>query len=72
MLFNITIPNGVKFTGSGAFSGCSSLTSIEIPGSVRNIGYDVFENCGSLTIQAPAGGYIEGYAKRHKIPFKAI
>ena len=33
----------------GAFSGCSSLTSIEIPDSVTSIGNSAFLNCSSLT-----------------------
>ena len=33
----------------GAFSGCSSLTSITIPDSVTNIGEGAFYDCSSLT-----------------------
>ena len=33
----------------GAFSGCSSLSSIILPGSVRSIGYGAFEYCSSLS-----------------------
>jgi len=35
--------------GYGAFSGCSSLTSIVIPNSVTSIGYEAFSGCSSLT-----------------------
>ena len=39
----------------GAFSGCSSLTSIEIPASVETIGSCAFSGCTSLTaIEIPA------------------
>ena len=35
--------------GYGAFSSCTSLTSIEIPNSVTIIGNSAFHNCSSLT-----------------------
>ena len=35
--------------GDGAFSGCTSLTSITIPSSVTSIGNDAFSDCTSLT-----------------------
>ena len=38
----------VREIGDGAFSNCSSLTSITIPDSVANIGYDAFYDCTSL------------------------
>ena len=45
----VVIQNSVTSIGNGAFSGCSSLTSITIPNSVTSIGGDAFEDCSSLT-----------------------
>jgi len=44
-----TIPDSVTSIGDGAFSGCTSLTSITIPDSVTSIGSGAFSGCSSLT-----------------------
>jgi len=46
---SITIPNGVKSIGYGAFEDCIRLTSVNIPDGVTSIGGEVFHNCESLT-----------------------
>ena len=43
------IPEGIKQIAGGAFSYCSSLTSITIPNSVTSIGSSAFNGCCSLT-----------------------
>ena len=53
---NYKIPNNVTSIGGGAFSDCSSLTSITLPDSVTNVGNGAFEECSSLTsITLPDG-----------------
>ena len=58
------IPNSVESIGMGAFSGCTSLTSITIPDSVTSIGAEAFRNCDSLeSITIPTSvRSIEGWA----------
>ncbi|MCQ2346557.1 MAG: fibronectin type III domain-containing protein [Paludibacteraceae bacterium] len=46
---NYTIPNKVSHINSGAFYGCSNLTSITIPYSVKTIGKGAFCGCTGLT-----------------------
>ena len=55
---NVVIPEKVTYEsveysvtsiGSGAFGGCSGLTSITIPNSVTSIGYSAFDGCSGLT-----------------------
>lgn len=45
----VIIPSTVTEIASGAFGGCSSLTSINIPNSVTEIGDQAFVDCSSLT-----------------------
>ncbi len=44
-----SIKEGTRIIGTGAFYGCSSLTSITIPDSVTTIGGSAFEDCSGLT-----------------------
>ena len=55
---DIVIPESITFEnskytvtsiGSGAFEGCSGLTSVDIPNSVTRIGSGAFYGCSSLT-----------------------
>ena len=46
---NTIIPNTVTEIGSGAFYGCTGLTSISIPNSVTVIGHYAFAYCPGLT-----------------------
>ena len=53
---DIIIPDSVTSIGSGAFWGCSGLTSVTIPDSVTEIGEYAFFGCKGLTsMTIPAG-----------------
>ena len=45
----ITVKDGTLGIASGAFSGCTGLTSIKIPNTITSIGEDAFRNCSNLT-----------------------
>ena len=47
-MVSVIIPNSVTSIGSGAFYGCTGLTSVTIPNSVTSIGSNAFENCTCL------------------------
>ena len=49
----INILDGTKSINSGAFSGCTGLTSIYIPESVTSIGGGAFTGCGITSITIP-------------------
>ena len=50
----------------------SNLRTIVFKGNVSEIDKDVFSNCKNVTIHAPAGSYVETYAKGNRIPFEEI
>ena len=63
----VTIPEGVKTIGQGAFSHCASLKSVTIPASVETIVSGAFSDCSALesvTIR-------EGVKKIDEIAFRA-
>ena len=52
----VVISEGVTTIGEGAFSECSSLSSIKIPEGVTSIGAAAFDECSSLSsIKIPEG-----------------
>ena len=61
-LVEAIIGTSVTSIGGGAFSGCTSLSSITIPDSVTSIGSSAFYNCSGLTsITIPSGVTSIGY-----------
>ena len=48
-VIDLVIPNTITTIPDGAFSGCSSLTTVTIPNSVTSIGGSAFSSCSSLT-----------------------
>ena len=44
----VIIEEGVTSIGSGAFSGCTALTSVTVTSTVTRIGSHAFESCSSL------------------------
>jgi hypothetical protein len=56
-LSSVTISNGVKTVGPGAFEDCTSLAQITVPGSVTRMGDYAFIRCARLR-----GVYFQGNA----------
>jgi hypothetical protein len=54
-LTSVTIENGVKIIGAGAFCN-TRLTSVTIPGSVTVIGENAFNGCTDLTVVTIGNG----------------
>ena len=50
----VTLPEGVKEIGSGAFENCAALESIDLPESLETIGNNAFSKSGLKTITLPA------------------
>lgn len=45
----VSIPEGIKVIGAGAFDGYTGLTNVSIPNSVTLIDLDAFQGCTELT-----------------------
>lgn len=72
----VTVSEGVRALGHGAFYKCDKLTHIVLPVSVTKIDHsfygEAFCSCPKLVICAPAGSYAQKYAEETDHPFVAL
>ena len=69
----MVIPKGVISLDSGIFKHCKCLTEVVFENGETKLDNDCFVGCqANLVIKAPAGGYVEEYAKKYNLTFKAI
>ena len=47
-IHDITIPEGVKYIGDGAFEGCTNLEKITLPSTLISLGKNAFKGCPRL------------------------
>jgi len=67
------IPKNVISLGSEVFKNCKSLTEAIFENGETKLDNCCFKGCPEmLVIKAPAGGYVEEYAKKYNIKFEAI
>lgn len=73
-LREITIPPGVARIDGSAFASCTNLQRVMFPGSVRYMEDDAFWMCDKsiLTLYAPAGSYVQQYAREYELRFCAV
>ena len=55
-LTSVTIPEGVKSLGDGAFSGCSALNQLTVPNTVTTIGVIAFSGVQKVIYNGSAPG----------------
>lgn len=69
----IIIPKNVNSLGSEVFKNCKSLTEAIFENGETKLDNCCFKGCPEmLVIKAPAGGFVEEYAKKYNIKFEAI
>ncbi len=69
----IIIPASVKAFDGSVFKNCKNLTEVIFENGETDLDNCCFEGCSdSLVIKAPAGGYVEEYAKKYNIKFEGI
>ena len=69
----IIVKDNVKTLGSYVFKNCKNLTEVIFENGETSLDNCCFEGCSdSLVIKAPAGGYVEEYAKKYNLKFEGI
>jgi hypothetical protein len=63
----VTLPDGIRYIYSNAFSNCNNLTQIAIPDSVTYISNDAFYNTPIEVIYCNKDSYAFSYATDHNI-----
>lgn len=68
----IVIPASVNALDSYIFENCKNLTEVVFENGETKLDNCCFKGCPDmLVIKAPAGGYVEDYAKKYNIKFEA-
>ena len=69
----IIIPKNVSSLGSEVFKNCKNLSEVIFENGDTGLDNDCFIGCSeNLVIKAPAGGYVEEYAKQYNLKFEAL
>ena len=73
LIENIVLPESVKALDGNVFNGCKNLKEVIFENGETKIDNDCFTLCHeNLVIKAPAGGFVEEYAKQYNLKFEAL
>lgn len=73
LIEKIVIPASVKAFDGSVFKNCKRLYEVIFENGNTRLDNDCFMGCDeNLVIKAPAGGFVEEYAKKYNIKFEAI
>jgi hypothetical protein len=69
----VVVKDNVKSMGSGVFKNCRNLREVVFENGETGLDNFCFEGCpDELIIKAPAGGYVEEYAKQYNLKLETI
>jgi hypothetical protein len=73
LIEKIVIPASVKAFDGSVFKNCKCLYDVIFENGNTRLDNDCFVGCNeNLVIKAPAGGFVEEYAKQYNLNFEAI